>query len=95
MANDGRKSFAVINGKESEKFDIVGLPVFSYDSKYIAYYVKDGGQSFIITSGKRMEENAVLADTIAFNDGKMQYMILKNSSDIYMVEKRLSWWRFF
>lgn len=35
------KSFVVVDGKEGKKYDIVGKPVFSPDSRYLAYGAKD------------------------------------------------------
>jgi hypothetical protein len=53
VADEGEKAVVVIDGVESEQYDEIGLgtPVFSPDSRKVAYAARQGSKWFVVADG--------------------------------------------
>ena len=51
-ASRGRRAFVAVDGHEGERFDAVGLPVFSDDGLKVGYKARQGETEFVVVSEK-------------------------------------------
>ena len=51
--NNARQQFIVVDGQEGKRsYDEVSMPIFSPDSKRVAYQARSGNQKFVVVDGK-------------------------------------------
>ncbi len=60
----------VVDGKSSEGFSIVGLPVFSPDGRTVAYAGDQGGRQYVVVGDRKIEVSGRESDPVFSRDGR-------------------------
>ncbi|MBJ6752230.1 PD40 domain-containing protein [Geomonas anaerohicana] len=90
----GKSIFAVVNGKETARFDKVTGPTFSPDGRLVAYRARQDGKRFVVVSdlnGKIVRQDPVhemVFPPVFSNDGKLlAYGVKDGAKLVWNVEK--------
>jgi Tol biopolymer transport system component len=77
----GDKWVIVDNDQELGPFDDKGPPVFSPDSRHIAYEIKKGDYWYVYVDNKKSEWAVSYYDKPAFNNNSNKVMLFENTKD--------------
>ena len=87
-ALDDDKFFAVVDGTEGEKYDVLlVMPIFSPDSKHVAYKAKRGEKYVVVIDGKESKEYDGL------NFGDPDFLFIPNSNGMAYTAKINGCWK--
>jgi hypothetical protein len=83
-----------VDGKEEKQYDvIVNPPIFSPDSKRVAYSATAGNKSFVVVDGKegRGYDGIVVAGggRIIFDSADSLHYLARKGDEIYLVEEKI------
>jgi len=84
----GGKTFAVVDGVEGKEYDWVGAPVFSPDSKHVAYEAQRDGKLVVVVDGVEGREYNVFVEgsRLVFDSPiKLHFLVWRNN-EIFLVE---------
>ena len=88
----GSKQFVVIDGEEGKRYDgIISAPIFSPDSKRVAYLAVLGDKWFVVIDGEegKRYDGFVRGGRIIFDSPDSLHYLAQKGSNIYLVEERI------
>jgi hypothetical protein len=93
VAVRGGKWFVVVDGKEGKEYDgiVKGTPVFSPDSKHLAYMARRGGKWFVVIDGEEGKEydGFLLGSKLVFDSPKSFHTLAIRGIEIFRVEVQI------
>jgi Tol biopolymer transport system component len=92
--DDKNMKCAVLDDKEGKKYNDVFNPIFSPDSRHMAYRASQGALGFMVMDGKEgrkynmISGNEIISDYFLFgpNDDRLVYMVGKNQQPVVVVD---------
>jgi len=91
------KWFVVVDGKEGKQYDGIGTdPIFSPDSKWVAYVAQIGEKQFVVVDGKeRKQYDSIVTiggGRIVFDSSDSLHYLAFIKNNIYLIEERIELW---
>jgi hypothetical protein len=93
VAGRGGKWFVVVDGKEGKEYDGIakGTPIFSPDSKHLAYLARRGEKWFVVIDGEEGKEydGFLLGSKLVFDSPKSFHTLAIRGIEIFRVEVQI------